>query len=159
MHVHNFSSLERQRRYWGDCPLCLFICQVTTFLVPLVIQCTWNASEEDNQQSSLWNTILNNLLVILAFKVLPPWPPHATLVKVDVVIFCLGFNLSVMLRAYAHNLQVGGGGEYVGFGAGGINFHPKHWGGHQNSIGNLYGGGALKTYFDNRSGLEKFLKE
>ena len=45
--------------------------------------------------------------------------------KVDVVIFCLGFNLSVMLRAYAHNLRVGGG-EYVGFGAGGINFHPKH---------------------------------
>ena len=71
-NVHNFSSLERQRRYWGDCPLCLFIFQVTTFLVPLVIQCTWNASEEDNQQSSLWNTILNNLLVILAFKVLPP---------------------------------------------------------------------------------------
>ena len=33
--------------------------------------------------------------------------------KVDVVIFCLGFNLSVMLRAYAHNLRVGrgGGGE------------------------------------------------
>ena len=66
--------------------------------------------------------------MILAFKVLPPWPPHATLVKVDVVIFCLGFNLSVMLRAYAHNLWVGGG-EYVGFGAGGINFHPKHLGG------------------------------
>ena len=60
-----------------------------------------------------------------------------------------------MLRAYAHNLWVG---EYVGFGAGGINLHPKHLGGHQNSIGNLYGG-ALKTYFDNRSGLEKFLKE
>ena len=32
----------------------------------------------------------------------------------------------------------------MGFG-GGINFHPKHLGGHQNSIGNLYGG-ALKTY-------------
>ena len=29
--------------------------------------------------------------------------------KVDVVIFCLGFNLSVMLRAYAHNLWVGVG--------------------------------------------------
>ena len=40
-----------------------------------------------------------------------------------------------MLRAYAHNLWVGG-----------INFHPKHLGGHQNSIGHLYGGGALKTY-------------
>ena len=38
----------------------------------------------------------------------------------------------------------GGGGGYVGFGAGGINFHPKHLGGHQNSIGNLYGGGHLK---------------
>ena len=54
-----------------------------------------------------------------------------------------------MLRAYAHNLWVGGGGRVCGI-----------WsGGHQNSIGNLYGGGALKTYFDNRSGLEKFLKE
>ena len=63
-----------------------------------------------------------------------------------------------MLREYAHNLWVGG--EYVGFGAEGINFHPKHLGGHQNSIGNLYGGEeALKTYFDNRSGLETFLKE
>ena len=62
-----------------------------------------------------------------------------------------------MLKECAHNLWVGV--EYVGFGGGGINFHPKHLGGHQNSIGNLYGGGALKTYFDNRSSLEKFLKE
>ena len=31
--------------------------------------------------------------------------------KVDVVIFCLGFNLSVMRRAYAHNLWVGVGGS------------------------------------------------
>ena len=38
--------------------------------------------------------------------------------KVDVVIFCLGFNLSVMLRAYAHNLRVGGGGR-VGIWSGG----------------------------------------
>ena len=45
-----------------------------------------------------------------------------------------------MLKEYAHNLWVGV--EYVGFGAGGINFHPKHLGGHQNSIGNLYGGGG-----------------
>ena len=157
MHVHNFSSLERQRRYWGDCPLCLFICQVTTFLVPLVIQCTWNASEEDNQQSSSWNTILNNLLVILAFKVLPPWPPHATLVKVDVVIFCLGFNLSVMLRAYAHNLR-GGGESMWDLERGALIFIQNIEEGIKIQLV-ICMGGALKTYFDNRSGLEKFLKE
>ena len=33
-------------------------------------------------------------------------------------------------------------------------------GGHQNSIGTLHGGGgALKTYFNNRSGLEKYFNE
>ena len=81
--------------------------------------------------------------------------------KVDVVIFCLGFNLSVMLRAYAHNLRVwGGGGEYVGFGAGGaLIFIQNIEGGIKIQLVICMGGGALKTYFDNRSGLEKFLKE
>ena len=55
--------------------------------------------------------------------------------------FVLG---SIYLSCLGHMLTIygWGGGEYVEFGAGGINFHPKHLGGHQNSIGNLYGGGG-----------------
>ena len=97
--------------------------------------------------------------MILAFKVLPPWPPHATLVKVDVVIFCLGFNLSVMLRAYAHNLRVGGGESMWDLERGALIFIQNIEGGIKIQLVICMGGGALKTYFDNRSGLEKFLKE
>ena len=46
------------------------------------------------------------------------------------------------------------------FGGGAINFHPKHLGEHQNSISTLYREeGALKTYFNNRSGLEKYFNK
>ena len=56
-----------------------------------------------------------------------------------------------------HDLWMGGGA--MGILRGGINFYPKHLGGP--SKFNWYSvlGGAIKTYFDNQSGLEKFLKE
>ena len=59
---------------------------------------------------------------------------------------------------------MGGGGGYGDL-KGGINFHPKHLEGAikiqlvlciRHGGG---GGGAIKTYFDNRCDLEKFLKE
>lgn len=43
----------------------------------------------------------------------------------------------------------------IGIWRGAINFHPM--GGHQISIGTLYGGGG--TYFNNWSGLEKYFNE
>ena len=45
---------------------------------------------------------------------------------VDVVIFCLGFNLSAMLRACSQLMDWGWGGGGYGDLKGGINFHPKH---------------------------------
>ena len=150
-----FNSLETQsilQGYWGHCPFCSIIC--SSHYLSSAFTHTWNASEEDNQKSSSWKTILNNLLVILEFKVLPLASPCNCIE--DVVIFCLGFHLSAMLRACSRLMDGGGG---CGDLKGGINFHPKHLGGP--SKFNWYSvlGGAIKTYFDNQSGLEKFLKE
>ena len=47
-----------------------------------------------------------------------------------------------------------GGGGY-----GANNFHPKHLGGAIKIVSLYGGGGALKTYFTNRSGLEKYFNE
>ena len=65
--------------------------------------------------------------------------------------------LSVMLRAYAHNLR-GGGGRMWDLERGALIFIQNIEGGIKIQLV-ICMGGALKTYFDNRSGLEKFLKE
>ena len=67
--------------------------------------------------------------------------------------------LSVMLRAYAHNLRVGRGESMWDLERGALIFIQNIEGGIKIKLVICMGGGALKTYFDNRSGLEKFLKE
>ena len=53
----------------------------------------------------------------------------------------------------------GGGGESRDLERGALIFIQSIEGGIKIQLVICMGGGALKTYFDNRSGLEKFLKE